>query len=66
MTEDLLEMGGIMQCDKETYAIAPQIPGGMITAFNLSPRLADAVDKYGLKAIKLTSAERFARVGLNP
>jgi pyruvate dehydrogenase E2 component (dihydrolipoamide acetyltransferase) len=31
MAEDLLEKGAIMQRDKETYAIAPHIPGGLIT-----------------------------------
>ena len=66
MAEDLLEKGAIVQRDKETYAIAPHIPGGIITDFSLLRRLADVADKYGVKAIKLTSAERFALVGLKP
>ncbi len=66
MAEDLLAKGAIVQRDKETYAIAPHIPGGIITDFDLLRRLADAAEKYGVKAIKLTSAERFALVGLNP
>ncbi len=66
MAEDLLAKGAIVQRDKETYAIAPHIPGGIITDFDLLRRLADAAEKYGAKAIKLTSAERFALVGLNP
>ena len=66
MAEDLLERGAIVQRDKETYAIAPHIPGGIITDFTLLRRLADVADKYGVKAIKLTSAERFALVGLKP
>ena len=64
MAEDLLEKGAIMQRDKETYAIAPHIPGGIITDFNLLRRLADAAEKYGVKAAKLTSAQRIALVGL--
>jgi NAD(P)H-nitrite reductase large subunit len=64
MAEDLLEKGAILQRDKETYAIAPHIPGGIITNFDLLRKLADVADKYGVKAIKLTSAERFAMVGL--
>jgi NAD(P)H-nitrite reductase large subunit len=64
MAGDLLEKGAILQRDKETYAIAPHIPGGIITDFNLLRRLADVAEKYGVKAIKLTSAERFALVGL--
>jgi NAD(P)H-nitrite reductase large subunit len=64
MSEDLLEKGAILQRDKETYAIAPHIPGGIITNFDLLRKLADVAEKYGAKAIKLTSAERFAMVGL--
>ena len=64
MAEDLLDKGAIIQRDKESYAIAPHIPGGIITDFNLLRQLADVSEKYGVKAIKLTSAERFALVGL--
>jgi NAD(P)H-nitrite reductase large subunit len=64
MAQDLLEKGAIVQRDKETYAIAPHIPGGIITDFGLLRRLADVAEKYGVQAIKLTSAERFALVGL--
>ena len=64
MPEDLLEKGAIIQRDKETYAIAPHIPGGIITDFNLLRRLADVAEKYGVKAMKLTSAQRIALVGL--
>jgi NAD(P)H-nitrite reductase large subunit len=64
MAEDILEKGAILQRDKETYAIAPHIPAGIITDFNLLRKLADVADKYGAKAIKLTSAERFAMVVL--
>jgi NAD(P)H-nitrite reductase large subunit len=66
MAEDLLEKGAIVQRDKESYAIAPHIPGGIITDFSLLRRVADVADKYGVKAIKLTSAQRFALVGLKP
>jgi NAD(P)H-nitrite reductase large subunit len=64
MAEDRLEKGAILQRDKETYAIAPHIPGGIITDFNLLRKLADVGEKYGAKALKLTSAGRFALVGL--
>ncbi len=64
MAEDLLEKGAILQRDKETYAVAPHIPGGIITDFNLLRRVADVAEKYGVKAIKLTSAQRCALVGL--
>jgi len=64
MAEDLLDKGAIIQRDKETYAVAPHIPGGIITDFNLLRRLADVAEKYGVKAMKLTSAQRIALVGL--
>ena len=64
MAVDLLEKGAILQRDKETYAIAPHIPGGIITDFNLLRKIADIAEKYGVKAIKLTSAQRFALVGI--
>ncbi|MDP2047068.1 MAG: NAD(P)/FAD-dependent oxidoreductase, partial [Deltaproteobacteria bacterium] len=55
MAEDILEKGAIIQRDKELYAVAPHIPGGIITDFNLLRRLADVAEKYGVKAMKLTS-----------
>ena len=64
MPGDLLEKGAIIQRDKETYAVAPHIPGGIITDFTLLRKIADVAEKYGAKAVKLTSAERFAIVGL--
>jgi NAD(P)H-nitrite reductase large subunit len=66
MPEDLLEKGAILQRDKATYAIAPHIPGGIITDFSILRRLADVAEKYGAQAIKITSAGRFALVGLKP
>ncbi len=64
MAGDLLEKGAIIQRDKETYAIAPHIPGGIITDFNVLRRIAETSEKYGAKAVKLTSAGRFAIVGI--
>ena len=66
MAEDILEKGAIIQRDKESYAVAPHIPGGIITDFDLLRRLADVAEKYGVKAMKLTSAQRIALVGLKP
>lgn len=60
MAQDRLDKGAILQRDKETYAIAPHIPGGIITDFGVLRKIADIAEKYGAKAVKLTSAERFA------
>jgi NAD(P)H-nitrite reductase large subunit len=64
MADDILEKGAILQRDKTSYAIAPHIPGGIITDFNLLRNIADVAEKYGVKAIKLTSAQRLALLGV--
>lgn len=61
--KDILEKGAIIQRDKETYAIAPHTPGGLVTP-EILRKIADVAEKYGAAALKLTSAERIAIVGL--
>lgn len=63
MSKDILEKGAILQRDKETYAIAPHIPGGIANP-ELLHKIADVAEKYNAAAIKLTSAQRMAIVGL--
>ncbi|MDD1752707.1 MAG: NAD(P)/FAD-dependent oxidoreductase [Methanotrichaceae archaeon] len=65
MSKDILEKGAILQRDKETFAIAPHIPGGIIDPAGLR-RIADVAEKYGAKVLKLTSAQRIAIVGIKP
>lgn len=60
---DLLEKGAVLQRDKETYAVVPHMPGGLVTPEQLR-KIADAAEKYDAKALKLTSAQRLAIVGL--
>lgn len=57
------EKGAIIQRDKETYAIAPHIPCGVVTPAMLRT-LADIAEKYKAQAMKITSANRIAIVGL--
>jgi len=57
------EKGAIIQRDKETYAIAPHIPCGVVTP-DLLRKIADVAEKYDAKAIKITGATRMAVVGL--
>ncbi len=64
MAGDLLEKGAILQRDQQNFAIAPHIPGGIITDFNLLRKLADVAEKYHVQAVKITSAQRVALVGL--
>jgi len=63
--EDLPEKGAIVQRDRETYAIAPHIPGGLIDPDTMR-KIADVAEKYKAKAIKITSAQRIAIVGIEP
>jgi len=63
MKKDILEKGAILQRDKETYAIAPHIPGGIVDTATLR-KICDVADKYQVQAVKLTSAQRIALVGI--
>lgn len=58
------EKGVILQRDKQTYAVAPHIPCGVVSPETLR-RLADVAEKYGAQALKITSAARIAIVGVN-
>jgi NAD(P)H-nitrite reductase large subunit len=62
---DLLDKGAILQRDKETYAIAPHLPGGICDPATLR-KLADVAEKYHAAALKVTGAQRIAIVGIKP
>ncbi len=55
--------GAILQRDKETYAIVPRSPVGLLTADNLEA-LAKVVRKYNIPVVKITSGQRVALVGI--
>ncbi len=57
------EKGAIIQRDKETYAVAPHVPCGVITPETLR-KIADVAEKYNCAACKITGAARIALVGL--
>ncbi|BCG45870.1 Sulfite reductase, assimilatory-type [Citrifermentans bremense] len=59
--KDILNKGAILQRDRETYAIAPHIPGGFTDTATLR-RICDVADKYKLE-LKITSAQRIAMIG---
>ena len=64
MKQDILEdKGAILQQDQEDYAIAPHIPGGFIEVAAFK-RLVDTAEKYHAKALKLTSGQRIAIIGV--
>ncbi len=57
------EKGAILQRDKQSYAIVPHVPLGVITPDFLE-KLLQVIKKFNVKAVKLTSATRIAIVGL--
>jgi len=57
------EKGVILQRGKETYAVVPHIPLGIITAEQLR-NMADIAERYKASALKITSAQRIAMIGL--
>ncbi len=63
MKKDILDKGAILQRDKETYAIAPHIPGGITDTVTLR-KICDVADRYGVKELKITSAQRIALMGV--
>lgn len=63
MKKDILTKGAILQRDKETYAVAPHIPGGITNPDQLR-NIANVAEKFNAQAVKLTSAQRIAIVGL--
>ena len=63
MKKDILEKGAILQRDRESYAIAPHIPGGITDTATLR-KICDVADKYGVQSLKITSAQRIALIGI--
>jgi len=58
------EKGVILQRDKQTYAVAPHIPCGVVSGDTLR-KLADVAAKHNAAALKITSAARIAIVGVD-
>jgi len=57
--------GAFIQRDKQTYAIVPRIPLGLVTP-EILQNIASVAKKYEIPIIKITSAQRIALVGLKP
>jgi NAD(P)H-nitrite reductase large subunit len=57
--------GAILQRDKETYAIVPRIPMGILTP-EILEKLAKVARKYSVRIIKITSGQRIALIGFKP
>jgi NAD(P)H-nitrite reductase large subunit len=55
--------GAILQRDRETYAIVPRTPVGIVTPQVLE-QIAEVVKKYEIPVVKITSGQRMALVGV--
>jgi NAD(P)H-nitrite reductase large subunit len=62
MASDILDKKAILQRDRDTYAIVPQTPAGIISVDGLQ-RVVDVAKKYNA-TLKFTSAQRVAIIGL--
>ena len=57
--------GAFIQRDKETYAIVPKTPLGLVTPAILK-NIAEVAEKHQVPIIKITSGQRMAMVGIKP
>jgi len=57
------EKGAVLQRDKQTYAIVPHLPLGVVPVEFLE-KLAKVAKEFNVQAIKITSSNRIAIVGL--
>ncbi|QGT99583.1 Sulfite reductase, assimilatory-type [Candidatus Syntrophocurvum alkaliphilum] len=55
--------GAVLQRDKKSFAIVPHLAGGLVSVEQLR-KIADVAEKYNAQALKCTSAQRIAIVGL--
>jgi NAD(P)H-nitrite reductase large subunit len=62
--KDLPERAAVVQRDGETYAIVPRLPCGLITDFSLLRRIVEVAERHGAQALKITSAQRIAIIGI--
>jgi len=60
---DIAPRGAILQRDKETYAIVPRVPVGLLTSENLD-KLSLVIKKYSIPVAKIVSGQRIALVGI--
>jgi len=57
------DKGVVIQRDKESYAVAPNMPCGLVKP-DILRKIADTAEKYNAKALKITSAARIAIIGI--
>jgi len=65
MESDDTPRGAFIQRDKQTFAIVPRMPMGLVTP-DILENIASVARKYEIPIIKITSAQRMALVGIKP
>jgi NAD(P)H-nitrite reductase large subunit len=63
MTTPVTPPGAILQRDRQSYAIVPRLPGGLLDV-NTLKRLTQVVETYQIPIVKITSGQRIALVGM--
>lgn len=63
MKMDKLDLGAVVQRDRETFGIAPHIPAGIVTP-ELLRKIAEVAETFQAGQIKVTSAQRIALLGV--
>ena len=57
------DLGAILQRDRQSYAIVPRTPAGIVSPENLE-NIVKVARRYEIPVIKMTSGQRMALVGI--
>ena len=60
---DIKEKGAVIQRDRASYALTPHTPAGLVSSSQLR-RIAEVADRFQVRQIKLTSAQRITLIGI--
>ena len=63
MKDDILSKAATLQSDGESYAIVAPLLGGLLE-LETARKVVDVGEKYGVKSLKVTGAQRLALIGL--
>jgi NAD(P)H-nitrite reductase large subunit len=63
MADDILSKAAILQRDGQSYAIIAPLMGGIMDLPS-ARRIAEACERFGVKALKITGAQRLALLGI--
>ncbi len=61
--DDILSKAAILQRDQQTYAIIVPLPLGVMDVAT-ARRIADTAEKFGVRQLKVTGAQRLALLGI--